>query len=491
MRVLFYNPYIITPHFETDLELIQNHLNSGNEVFILQCRGELHTCFYNSEHSEAKCNLCRSRFQKGIGLVKSDRLKVLEIPIQKEYYPELPSEFKNIDELKAFNVDGAEIGLAAASNAISTINREHRLDTIKHQEFISKLLNCAYYTFLFFKKTLESLNPDQVYIFNGRFSTHLPAINACEQLNIKYYTHERGGTLNKYWLVKNYTVHDIKYSKKEINEYWENANEVERNKIGKQFFIDSRSRVEHAWYSFTKNQQLNKLPANFDIKKKNIVFFNSTIEEYAAVRGWDNPIPIYGNELNAFKTIFNSFKDDENIHFYLRVHPNLKGYKNSQTDDIDSLKNMHPNLTIISPDEPVDSYALVDNCDVTLTFFSTIGIEACFWNKPAILLGQSVYEDLGGTYNPKSHDELVALLKSDLEPKDNIAAIKYGYWALMRGTEFKYFVPTSLTTGLFKGKEIKPSKLALFKAALLFLFRMRGITDLKFIIKYLKEKNYK
>ena len=251
--------------------------------------------------------------------------------------------------------------------------------------------------------------------------------------------------------------------------------------------MDSRKRVENSWYSFTTSQVYDKLPDNFDKSKKNIVFFNSTIEEYAAVRGWENPIPIYGNEINAFRTIFNSLKNNDEIHVYLRVHPNLIGFNNTQTKDINSLKGKYKNLTILEPESSIDSYALLDKCDIIMTFFSTIGIEAAYYGKPVILLGQTYYQNLKSTYNPTSHNEVIELIKSKLIPKDKLGAIKYGYWALTRGIEFEKFRPTGIRSGYFLGKKIHPTKWALFKSGLYFIFSIKSIKELSFIFKSIKE----
>jgi hypothetical protein len=100
-----------------------------------------------------------------------------------------------------------------------------------------------------------------------------------------------------------------------------------------------------------------------------------------------------------------------------------------------------------------------------LTFGSTVGIEAVFWGTPSIHAGVSYYHHLGGTYNASSHEDVIALLKADLPPKDRTAAFVYGYYLNTYGIPFKYFQATGVGAGRFKGQAIfvRQSNLALLK----------------------------
>jgi hypothetical protein len=255
-------------------------------------------------------------------------------------------------------------------------------------------------------------------------------------MGIQYATHERAGVNNKYYLIFNATPHNLKYANNEMEQLWEDTDEELRLKIGKKFFIDRRNRVEHAWFSFTKAQESGSLPKNFDRQKRNIGLFNTTMEEYAAIRDWEDPIPIYKEDTIAFNKIFETLKNDSNIHIYLRVHPNLKDENNSQMQDIKSLEGKFKNVTILFPESKVDSYTLMEHCDTIITFGSTIGVEACYWNKPSILLGISYYDKLDCCYIPQSHEETIELIRTELKPKSKIGALKYGFWELSKGIDF-------------------------------------------------------
>ena len=480
-----------TPHFETELELIQEHLSKGDEVYILHCKGQLRTCFLNPTHNAGYCIICQSKFKSGISLINTEKVKFIELPKSEKQYPGIPPVFKSIDELKEFKIGNVQVGMGAASSLITSFDREHRLNTVKYRKLVFKEVNNAWFVYSFFKKNLVDIQPDLVYLFNGRFSSILPAINACEEMGIRYATHERGGVNNKYYLAFNTTPHDLENAYNEIEQLWENTDENVRLEIGRKFFVDRRSRVEHSWFSFTKAQELGLLPKNFDAQKKNIGLFNSTIEEYAAIRNWKNPIPIYREEIIAFNKIFESLNDDSNIQIYLRVHPNLKGADNSQIRDINSLEHKFKNVTILFPDSNVDSYTLMENCDTIITFGSTMGVEACYWNKPSILLGMSYYDKLDCCYIPQSHEETIELIRSDLIPKSKTGALKYGFWELSKGIDFKFFKQTGLASGSFLGKEVNFTKISFIKGLFVYILSIRSIYDIKQFYKIAKKVLFK
>src|SRR5438128_12238382 len=112
MKVLFPPTYFPSPHLESELELMAEYLDQGHEVYALQCRGELPTCFANAEHRPALCLECRGRFEKGMAIL-GGRVTVIRMSSPADPPEEIP-EFADIDALKRFTRQGAGDGLAAA-----------------------------------------------------------------------------------------------------------------------------------------------------------------------------------------------------------------------------------------------------------------------------------------------------------------------------------------------------------------------------------------
>ena len=113
-----------------------------------------------------------------------------------------------------------------------------------------------------------------------------------------------------------------------------------------------------------------------------------------------------------------------------------------------------PNLNIILPDSPLDSYALMDACEKVISFSSTMGVEAGYWRRPCLLIGHAFYEDLGCCYRPETHDELIGLLLSDVPPLPQEGSLKYGYYQKANGYPFEFFQQTGFHDGTFLGKRL-------------------------------------
>jgi hypothetical protein len=461
MKVLFYPVCHVTPHLETELELAQTHLEKGDSVNFLICKGELETCLNNPEHLKSLCFKCNSTVKNGIKLLKkNNNVLLLDYPKIDIDYSIIPDEFTDIEELKKFKIDDSiEIGLGAASSLISFHNREHKLNTKDFKSEISRELRTSYYLYkAFMLSIIPDVKPDLLYIFNGRFSTSWPIVSLCKKINIPFFTHDRGGKMGNYILAKNTIPHDFNYFNKEIEKVWANGDDS-KYKIGSDFYLERRNKVVQGWYSFTTNQKKDYLPESFSKKRKNIAIFNSTIEEYAAIKGFEKFLHIFNDEIDALRSILTLFKDDVEKYFYLRVHPNLKGFINTQITDLYNLKNEFNNIEIIKPESNIDTYALLENSDIIIVLGSTVGIEAVYWGKPVIQLGLALYNNLNVVYIPNSINQLVEDINADLKPKEVLGAIKYGYWELIRGIQYKYFIQDDIFGGRFLNTRIQNSKL--------------------------------
>ena len=178
------------------------------------------------------------------------------------------------------------------------------------------------------------------------------------------------------------------------------------------------------------------------------------------MEGWENTL-YSPDETTGIRRILDSFRDDPQTFFYLRVHPNLATVpekRNSQLKDIRVLAGSYPNLLVIWPEKKIHSYALMDACDVTVTFGSTIGAEATYWEKPSILAGKALYQNLGCCYVPTTHEELVSLLRTRHVPhKPRETALMYGYREMAYGTPFVNYAPSSPSNGYFKGVRVEAS----------------------------------
>ncbi len=453
MQILIHHVGTPSPIYETELEIIKRHQELGDFVRVLQCDGALPNCHWNHEHVSAKCAVCRSKFAVGLSLLAPnggvDLVKIRSLN-KKMNFP-FPDFFSSIEDICKVEYDGEPIGYGAASSLISKL-RDHRFDTRKYHNQIIRELTTSIEIYEQAKAEMLNYRPDLVYIFNGRIATHHPIKLLCERMNVDYYCYDIAFKEDSYKLTKNKTMHFvIPIDEVEaIDKSWD----AEHDFLGNSFFQNKRvGRSFGKVPVYTGLQGRGKLPHGFDLGKINIAIFNGTIDEYAAVPGWDGRI--YGqDETEGVKKILNSFEFDDRYRFYLRVHPHMSGLPRttSQLHDIYKLSTQFKNLVVIWPEQTVDSYALMDSCSKVITFGSTIGAEATYWGKPSIMVGKAYYEKFECVYLPDSHDEVINLIKNDIPPLPRLSAVRYGFWELATGIRYNYFKEKSVRDGLAVGE---------------------------------------
>jgi len=461
-----------SPHFETDLEIVQSHLDMGGRAVVLTCAGELHTCEPNPEHRLSLCALCQSRCRQGIAWLRGPGLSWQSFheldPGQQQYIEQLRRrEWRDIDEVKRFTIEGADIGLAAISSIVS-LSREPFPDIHACKKQLGEQLATAAMVYFSMSRKLAIMKPDSFSVFNARFAALRPALRAAQQLGVTSYVHDRAGYNERFSLTKGTYPHDLEAIKQEIETCFTQAEPLSaaETSTARSWYEERRAGTEQNWYSFITKQRSGHLPADLDLGLFNLVVFNSSEDEFVAIEEWNNPY--YANQNEALDMLLSDLAADKRIRCYLRVHPNMKGLGNSQISGIMKLAERHQNLRVIPADSPVSSYALVDVAGIVLTYGSTIGIEACYAGKPSVLMGRAMYEDLDVCVRLDSHEALVELIRSCASGKavalpagHQLGLVKYGHFNRMWGRPYAHVVPD----GLFAARMRRGNKLLSIKGS--------------------------
>ena len=449
MKIAIVAPYAtVAPHFEAELEIAQKHLDAGDEVILLNCEGQLSNCDFNIDRDPAKCASCRGRREHGLELL-SPQCKTYSFGLTK---PLAIPRFTSVQALMAWKVDNFDIGYAALSSLVS-VCRDPEPDLEEHADLLRKFIESALSAWHQTLDFIELCRPDRIYVYNGRFAAMRAVFRACQSSGVECFMHERGCDLNHYDVLENHLPHDIAGIDSVIRKLWDEANETIRGAVGASWYKDRVERVERNWHSFTKEQQAGLLPEGFDDSCRNVSIFCSSDDEFVAIGDcWKNTL--YPNQVDAIGAIAASMMEaSPKTKLYLRMHPNLKNVNNLRKRQMMALD--YPNLTIIAADDSVDTYALMNASDQTVSFGSSVGMEAVYWGKPSVLLGPCLYQDLGGPVRSSSHDETIRLLSSELEAVDDkTGALMYGHWFQSRGYRYRYFQAESLFQGKFKGEVV-------------------------------------
>ncbi|WP_374032731.1 hypothetical protein [Bdellovibrio bacteriovorus] len=109
-------------HYETDLEIAQDHLAQGDNVILITCNGVLKKLAFESCKGLARCNACNSRQKAGINAIEARNLSIitLESLIEKTTPParDLPLPVDNDGWMRASH-ENLDYGAAALSTLVS------------------------------------------------------------------------------------------------------------------------------------------------------------------------------------------------------------------------------------------------------------------------------------------------------------------------------------------------------------------------------------
>jgi hypothetical protein len=463
MKIFVFSTHNFWPnHRETELEIIQSHLDKGDEVYRFYCDAHLPVCDGNLNHSLLTCLECRSMRIIGTRLLNGS---IKEYPlisrngIEKAKSFQIP-EINSVSKLESLFVDNFDVGFAVMCS-VSTTLRESNPDFEIHKEVVKDFLISSIKVYYSAIEYINKIRPDLVYTFNGRFA-HVKAVwRAAQRCSVNCVIHERGYNKFHYALFENTTPHDKEYMLRCMIDAWDAADPEKRIEVADAFYKNRLGGKEQGWYSFITKQVQGLLPQNWKPEKRNIIIFHTSEDEFANVGPeWKNYL--YTTQIEGITKIVTDMSNHSDIHFYLRVHPNLSGLNNSEVQAIGELS--FENLTVIEAESTISSYDLLFNCEKVISFGSTVGIEATYWNKSSIQLGHAYYNDLSVTYRPLKHELAIQLIAEHLEPKPREGCLIYGYFFNSFGIPFKHYVPRDLFNGEYVGKNIavEPSQLAEF-----------------------------
>lgn len=445
MKILFYHTSdILNHHLGVLMDEAICMDKQGHEVYFATCNGHSDICYANSSCNKNICKLCKLSMSYLLRqLPKSIKiLSLADYKTNNTYI--LKKEYNSIQDIKNIEYKEVKIGYAALSTYVTRTRNNNPIFDSTFRKYFDKVLITSMEAVDSIENMIKKINPDLVCVFNGRFYETRPAFEMPLLLGKQVRTYEViGGYGEDYYKVffENVMPHNIIENVKKVNDLWDKTEDSEDIKISiaKSFYENRRHGKPACDVNYTKNQQKGLLPSGWDKNKRNIAIFNSSEDEFIAIGDEYDRLAFFNSQIEGIKTILNFFKDNDKFHFYLRVHPNLANIEYGYHRDLYKLINEFPNITVIPANDKVSSYDLMDSCEKSIVFGSTMGMEAAYWGKPVILVGAAIYDALDICHKPINNDSLKDLiLNNDLPCKNNIMTLKFGYYYMHRNTKDKY-----------------------------------------------------
>lgn len=448
-RVLFFAlTGLSSPHFETELELVRRHQLAGDDVHVTTCASDLEVCEGNYPHLWLNCVMCRSRQRRGLDLAGVDHghrhvLRPDLVPA-----PDIPT-FEDRDALRAFEVDGVDLGEGALSSLV-TWAKDPFPDLVGNAELVRRTLRTAHGLLREAERLLDELQPDLAYVFNGRFATIRPVMRACQRKGVPHRIHESAYEVNRFRILEGAPmIHDLEANKRLMRELWDGAG-PEREQVGRAYFTGRRHGGEGdatGRWRFRERFDPAGTGAVERSQRRLVAVFNGSEDEHVGIGEFDNPV--YADQLDGLERILHEPRLS-GCDVVLRVHPNLVHRDNVQTRRLAALRPP-PHVTVVPADDPLNSYDLVEQADVVVGFGTTVGVEALAMGTPSVLVGRAIWEDLGAM-RPTTHDEVVDAITGPLPDVDADAVMPYGYWSRRNSETYEHLVFEAYENGLFEGR---------------------------------------
>ena len=451
MDLLAIETFPWTPHLETAAEVCITEAEVGRSVgfaFIHvdnpdlgepslrgRIRGE------NPKNKVAR--LMRLLRSQGVTSIETPELPAATRRLAREFATQHIVRIATIDDVRRLLYKDAPLGIGIASSLIHH-TQDPLPDVTRLRGLIARYLSASATVFESAFALIREYRPKTVLAFNGRFACTKPIVEAARQLEAECLLHERGATVERY-IVRRGSLHDFALDRRCIAEMWAQA-PAERAEVGRSFFARRRQGDGIGWQSFTGRQRQGFVSPRRHSRR--IVYFSSCNDEYASVDA--RPDTCFDSQRHAIEFLVEWTRDQPDAELVIRLHPNLQGKPDSDPRYWESLREQ--NVIIEGPESETDSYALAESADLVVTYGSTMGVEAAFLGKPVLLLCDSRYSGLDIVYEPKTPEEVVALLcQSALPPKPIENCLPYGYYALTFGTPYRFYQPKSLFEGSLMG----------------------------------------
>ena len=407
----------VWPMLEYELDIIQRKLDAGHEVVLLVCEGDVLFCPANLELKPRICIECRSRTRSGINWLTNKQLLTVgslynisqEQKLVSHNWAKKLGAFVDSSVISDMPVELASLDwYATAFSTLQTTLKQFEPDVSVHANLFRRVIADFFHSYFAFSRNMNDYKPDEVWIFNGRISRFRPALRICQRDKIESFVYEfpyHG--FKRYLVFQGQYPHDFGF----------------RSKTWKRRFDDSalpisrRLALGDAWYRkrlariptnhekvFSAWQIEDLLPKNWNSSIFNVAVFNSSEWESAGVpesRRWS-----YDDQYSAIERIALDTQNIPSLHFTFRIHPHMARKDKPSAERFLTLGRF-PNITLLPPESPYDTYALVMASDVVLTFYSLVGVESAWLGKKVIAVGPTPYQDFGCVYLPNSHDELI------------------------------------------------------------------------------------
>lgn len=267
-----------------------------------------------------------------------------------------------------------------------------------------------------------------IVVYNGRFLHDRAAVAAGEAAGIRVLYFDTGGTDTDFDLTDNIT-HDWSDLQRRMLKMYEAWPPDIRDEVGCSWFEDriNHSAPDNALFVESQTSGQGVEQPQSDVV---VVYFSSSGDEIAELElDWSRFI---GDQPVALQALADEVRNRPGWSLIVRSHPHKRMKpKQDVIEWLAAVESARPELHI-DQHAPIDSYTLMRQADIVVTYGSTTGVEAAYAGKPVIVMGPSAYDELGCAVFAGEREELARALDTSA-PGVWSGAVSYGLMMRRRG----------------------------------------------------------
>lgn len=297
-------------------------------------------------------------------------------------------------------------------------------------------------------------------VFNGRFLHDAAVAAAADHAGLPVLSYDFGGNDTDFDLTIDDT-HDWSALQGRIRDLYDRWDPQERDELGSRWFEERRTHVDPRNTLFVESQTIGS-GIDKPEGKRLVAYFSSSGDEISELDlEWGDYF--YGQE-GALAAVAKACRSLPGTMLLVRTHPHKRMKPERDVSD------WHEAVEAAAPDihldefSEIDSYTLMRQADVVVTYGSTTGVEAGYAKRPVIVMGPSAYDELGCAVRVTTLEQLTAVLTNPEQGRWE-GAVAYGLMMLRRGFTYRHVSPMGEKVWLLAGVTIGDSSNLVLKAS--------------------------
>ncbi len=293
-------------------------------------------------------------------------------------------------------------------------------------------------------RVVAEFEPDVVMMLNGLFMEERLSWAVAQRKGCRCVFFERGRDAGTVFL-----SHEVSAPRYDISGSWSSIKEVPLTDEQRKTIMNVMERrfrgeqmVETYWAAKESREQAiaDQLRWPSDGRPLAVLFTNV---------GWDTAMQdrdvAFDGMMDWLAEVLTLFARHSEWRLVIRVHPAETQVPGRESADrvADWLKGMSlsDNVRVVPPEEPIDSYALMNMATVGCVYASTVGLEMAVKGTPVIVAGSAHYSGKGFTYDLLSRRDFEGMLAALMRSERTITrdqqvemALRYAHLFFLRRT---------------------------------------------------------